>query len=61
MHDDDDDVSTLKLEVANSDGCHHALLLPSWASFSHPHGSPCLAFQIFMGFYGHKEKNKGQK
>jgi hypothetical protein len=29
MHDDDDDVSTLKLEVANSDGCHHALLLSS--------------------------------
>lgn len=27
MH-DDDDVSTLKLEVANSDGCPHALLLP---------------------------------
>jgi hypothetical protein len=49
------------LEVANSDGCHHALLLPSWASFSHPHGSPCLAFQNFMGFYGHKEKNKGPK
>jgi hypothetical protein len=26
MH--DDDVSTLKLEVPNSDGCPHALLLP---------------------------------
>jgi hypothetical protein len=59
MH--DDDVSTLILELANSDGCPHALLLACWASFSHPHGSPYLASQIFMGFYGHKEKNRGPK
>ncbi len=52
--------STWKLEVTNGGASLHALLLPCWAPFSHPHSSPCLALQFPMGFYGHEEKNRGQ-
>jgi len=53
--------STWKLEVVNGGGGLHALLLPCWASFSHPHSSPCLVLQFPMGFYGHEQKNRGPR